>query len=85
MYVQFNEQKKLDRPEQNRSVFVRTLMQFGLVSNQAQANFVLMIIALVLMAVAFVIWHTTTTSDNPANDLTPEQLEQAGAPSEIAN
>ena len=85
MYVQFDDQRSQSRPEQKVSAYARALIQLGIVQSPKQANNVLIVIAIALMFLAYVIWQSTMVSENPANNLTPEQLEQAGAPSEIAN
>lgn len=85
MYVQFDDNKNPKRPEQQMSAYARFLLQLGLIKTPAQANTILIVIALILIFTAYSIWQASLPAPNPANSLTPEQLEQAGAPSEIVN
>lgn len=84
MYVQFEDQRHQKRPEQQVSGYAQFLMKLGIARSASQANGILLVIALVGMLTAYLFWQSTTTSDNPANGRPQAELEQAGAPSEIA-
>ncbi len=85
MYVQFDDNKNPKRPQEQVSAYARFLMQLGLVKSPSQANTILIVLAVVCILGAYSIWQSSMVSKNPANNLLPEQLEQAGAPGEIAN
>jgi len=85
MYVQFEDSKHPKRPEQQVSTYAQILMRTGIAKNQTQANKILIISTLVFLVSAFYILQSSMGSQNPANKLTPQQLEQAGSPGDLTN